>query len=117
MDRLINWIVYNDLINYANFFLASFIGSTGGILYDLAEGNCEKDKLPYIYLAHGIMGGFVGMIFTQFTDIKAVTYGISGFVGGVGLEKALYFFKSLKNLKITNEGDKNDNNRRTNSND
>lgn len=108
MDRLIDWIVYNDLINYANFFLASFIGSAAGVLHSLSNDKCEIKKLPYVYLSNGILGGFVGMVFTQFTNLDAVTYGIAGLTGGVGLKETLRILRMIEGFKITNEGDKDD---------
>lgn len=95
MDRIINWIIFNDLINYSNFFLAAVIGSAGGIMNKLADDDCELKEVFLRYASNAIIGGFVGMFATYFTDVQAVLYGVSGIVGGVGLKGFVITFNNF----------------------
>lgn len=100
MDRIIDIIVHVDLINYANYFLAGFIGSAAGMLRGVSNGETPKEEIISLMIFNGIMGGFIGMLMTAFSDMISFNYAVSGITGGVGIEKMLEILKLVKGLKI-----------------
>jgi hypothetical protein len=105
MDQIIELIVKIDLINYANYFLAGFVGSAAAML---RGGNSETPKKELISMVvyNGIIGGFTGMFVTAYSDVISFNYGVAGITGAVGIEKLISFLKALKDLKFIVEGDK-----------
>lgn len=108
MDQIIEIIVQVDLINYANYFLAGFIGSAAGMLKGVSDGETPKKEIISHLIYNGIMGGFAGMLMTAYSDMISFNYAVSGIAGGVGIEKALEIVNVFKGLKISIKDDKND---------
>lgn len=107
MDQIIEMIIMIDLINYANYFLAGFVGSAAAMLRG-DNSETPKKELISMVVYNGIIGGFMGMFVTAYSDVIAFNYGVAGITGAVGIEKFIDFFKAFKHLKFVMEGDEDD---------
>lgn len=93
MEEVLVWIVNSDLIEYINYFFAGFIGSLAGILRMVYEEDRRIGfwKLFQKTISNGIIGGFAGMFFTNFSDNEGFNFSISGLSGAMGFRKSVDF--------------------------
>lgn len=115
MKKIIEWVLATDLINYANYFFAGFLGSIAWLLKEISEKQTEKIafwRLLLRAISNGILGGFAGLLITNFFKTKSFNYGISGLAGFLGTGntiKALeYFIKNMTEGKIVIEKEERD---------